>query len=83
MELTDLKSGWQNAGEAFKNEADLLNMTRITNHPSLKKIRMKLIAETIFLLFFLVIYYDWFDGDKKTVLCKCFIGNGFAAIHWQ
>ncbi|MEO8108525.1 MAG: hypothetical protein ABI594_00760 [Ginsengibacter sp.] len=65
MELNDLKSGWQNAGKAFKNETDLLNMTKIANHPALKKIRTKLIAESIFLLLFLIIYYDWFDGDRK------------------
>lgn len=65
MELNDLKSGWQNAGKAFKNETDLLNMTKIANHPALKKIRIKLIAESIFLLLFLIIYYDWFDGDRK------------------
>jgi len=65
MELNDLKSGWQNAGEALKSEADLLKMLKISNHPSLKKIRIKLIFETIMLLLFLAIYYDWFDGDKK------------------
>jgi hypothetical protein len=65
MELNDLKSGWQNAGGALKSEVDLQKMTRITHHPSLKKIRIKLIMETIGLVFFLFIYYDWFDGDKK------------------
>lgn len=65
MELQELKSGWQNAGKAFKSEADLQRMTRLVNHPSLKKIRTKLIAETIILMFVLFIYYDWFDGDKK------------------
>ena len=65
MELNDLKSGWQNAGENFKSEADLRRMTNFVNHPSIKKIRTKLIIETIALLLFLFIYYDWFDGDKK------------------
>ena len=65
MELNDLKSGWQNAGASFKNEADLKKMTQITHHPTLKKIRTKLIVETIGLVFFLFVYYDWFDGDKK------------------
>ena len=65
MELDELKSGWQNAGGAFKSEADLKRMTRLVNHPSLKKIRTKLIVETIMLVFVLFIYYDWFDGDKK------------------
>jgi hypothetical protein len=65
MELNDLKSGWQNAGGAFKSEKDLQRMTRMVNHPSIKKIRKKLVIETIMLVFFLFIYYDWFDGDKK------------------
>lgn len=65
MNQNDLKSNWQNAGGDFKSEADLQRMTRIINHPSIKKIRTKLIIETIVLLFFLFIYYDWFDGHKK------------------
>ena len=65
MELDDLKSGWQAAGSAFTSEADLQRMTRVAHHPSLKKIRAKLIVETIGLSFFLLVYYDWFDGDKK------------------
>jgi dipeptide/tripeptide permease len=65
MELDDLRSDWQNAGGAFKSKTELSGMTRITRHPSLKKIRRKLIAETIFLLLFLFVYYDWFDGDQK------------------
>jgi hypothetical protein len=65
MELNDLKLNWQNAGGAYKSEADVLRMTKIANHPSLKKIRTKLIVETIFLLLFLIVYYDWFDGGKK------------------
>jgi hypothetical protein len=65
MEINDLKSVWKNAGNTSKSEADLYQMTKITNHPSLKKIRAKLIFETIGLVLFLVIYYNWFDGDKK------------------
>ena len=76
MELEDLKSGWQNAGEAFKNEAELRNMTKIANHPVLKKIRIKLTAETIFLSLFLVIYYDWFDGDKKPLYANVVLVTG-------
>jgi hypothetical protein len=63
MELQDLRSGWHNAGDAYKSETDLLTMTKI--NPSLKKIRRKLIVETISLTLFLLVYYDWFDGDKK------------------
>lgn len=65
MELNDLKTGWQNAGGAFKSEANLQQMIKVTNHPSLKRIRIKLIVETIGLVLFLSTYYDLFDGDKK------------------
>ena len=67
MELNDLKSGWQKAGGTYKSEANLQRMIKVTNHPSLKKIRIKLIVETIVLVLFLFIYFDWFDGDKKPV----------------
>ncbi|WP_018628566.1 hypothetical protein [Niabella aurantiaca] len=65
MDLNELKSGWQRTGGSYKSEADLQRMTRMINHPSVKKIRTKLVVEIIVLLFILVIYYDWFDGDKK------------------
>lgn len=65
MELNDLKDDWKNAGGELKSETDLLRMTRLVNSPSIKKIRTKLVMETIILVFFLFIYYDWFDGDKK------------------
>ena len=56
MELSDLKSGWQNAGGEFKSEGDLQRMTEMVNHPSIKKIRTKLVIEIIMLVFFLFIY---------------------------
>ncbi|MHA4812634.1 hypothetical protein ACX0G9_31360 [Flavitalea flava] len=65
MDLQDLKSSWQNAGGPAKMESDLQKMTRISRLPSIKKIRIKLIMETIGLTLFLLVYRDWFDGDKK------------------
>lgn len=76
MELIDLKSNWQNSGGPIKSEAELLQMVKITHHPSLKKIRTKLIAEAIFLLVFLVIYYDWFDGGKKPFYVNALLVTG-------
>src|SRR5664279_1488164 len=67
MELNDLKSNWQNAGGASKSECELQKMTKITRSPAIQRIRKKLIIETIALLMFSVVYYDWFDGDKKPV----------------
>lgn len=65
MELNELKSGWQNVGGNYRTEADLERMTKLNSHPTLKRIRIKLIIETVLLSFFLIVYYDWFDGDKK------------------
>lgn len=73
MELNDLKTEWQNAEGSFKSEADLLKMTKVMNHPSLKSIRTKLIIETIGFVFFLVVYYDWFDGDQKPMYAKALL----------
>jgi hypothetical protein len=79
MELDDLKSGWQAAGDASKTEADILKMTRITNHPSLQRIRTKLMMEAILLTFFLVVYYDWFDGDKKPLYANVLLVSSLLA----
>ena len=76
MELNDLRSDWQNAGGASKSKTDLSKMTKITHHPTLKKIRKKLIVELIFLLFFLIIYYDWFDGDQKPLYANIVLVTG-------
>jgi len=65
MELNELKSTWHNVNGSVKSETELQKMTKIANHPSLKKIRIKLIAEIIGLSLFSFIYYDWFDGDQK------------------
>lgn len=49
MELNELKSGWQNAGGNYRTEADLERMTKLNQHPTLKRIRIKLIIETVVL----------------------------------
>ena len=77
MELNELKSGWQNAGGNYRTEADLERMTKLNQHPTLKRIRTKLMIETILLSFFLVVYYDWFDGDQKPLYANLLL---FAAV---
>lgn len=80
MELNDLRSDWQNAGASFKSKTDMLNMTKIAHHPTLKKIRKKLIIETIFLVFFLVVYYDWFDGNQKPFFANIVLVLGLVSF---
>jgi cation transport ATPase len=76
MELNELKSGWQHAGGNEKTEADLKRMTKINQHPTLKRIRIRLIIETILLSFFMVVYYDWFDGDQKPLYANLLLFTG-------
>ena len=76
MELNELKSGWQNAGGNYRTEADLERMTKLNQHPTLKRIRTKLIIETILLSLFLVVYYDWFDGDQKPLYANLLLFTG-------
>jgi len=76
MEINDLKSGWQSIEVPFKSEADLLKMTQIKNHPSIRSIRTKLIMETISMVLFLTVYYDWFDGDKKPLFANALLVIG-------
>jgi len=65
MDINDLKADWQNAGSELVNEEKLKLMTKISQHPTLKKLRIKLILETVFLTVLLFVYYDAFDGDQK------------------
>ena len=65
MELHMLKSSWNNAQNPGKTIAELNEMTRIKNHPTLKRLRLKLVIEAIWLIAFLAFYYDAFDGQDK------------------
>ncbi len=65
MELDNLKSNWKKTGIGKKNQSELLMMTKIKNHPNIKRIRIKFIIETILLIVFSIVYYDGFDGATK------------------
>ena len=65
MELENIKSHWQNTGKSKKNQTELLMMTKIKNHPKIKRIRVKLIIEAILLIVFLAVFYEGFDGAFK------------------
>ena len=65
MELENIKSHWQNTGKGKKNQTELLMMTKIKNHPKIKRIRVKLIIEAILLIVFLAVFYEGFDGAFK------------------
>jgi hypothetical protein len=65
MEFENLKSNWKKAGVGKKDQKELLMMTKIKNHPDIKRIRIKFIIETFLIIVFLAVYYDGFDGANK------------------
>ena len=65
MDIDDLKSNWKNLGNESFSEKQLQMMTKVNNHPTLKKLRLKLIIEAGFLTTLLFVYYDGFDGHTK------------------
>ncbi len=65
MENDALKSAWQHTGIPRKSTADLESAMKESNHPVLKDIRRQLMFETVGFTLFLLVYYDFFDGDRK------------------
>lgn len=65
MNIDDLKSDWQHAGQEPHSEKELAMMTRVRNHPALRKLRIKFVTEMVALTALLFLYYDAFDGVQK------------------
>lgn len=65
MEPDQLKSAWKDIAGKNKNREELKLMIRENRHPTLKGIRMQMIIEITAWTFFLFLYYNMFDGDRK------------------
>mgnify|MGYP001627776978 CR=1 FL=1 len=73
MEFDNIKSNWKKTGQGKKKQTELLMMTKIKNHPNIKRVRIKLIIETILIIAFLTVYYDGFDGTNKPFWANLFL----------
>ncbi len=67
MSLDELKNNWQKSSGKTKTNEALRMMTKINNHSKLKRIKIKLFTETVFLIFILLFFYSTFDGTDKPV----------------
>jgi signal transduction histidine kinase len=67
MELEDFKSDYLQSGKLEKDKDALQRMLHAGN-PVIKGIRRQLIVESILWIFFLVVYYDFFDGHLKPLI---------------
>ncbi|MGG7664930.1 hypothetical protein [Dyadobacter sp. BHUBP1] len=68
MNIDDLKSDWQSACQASLSEKELAMMTRVRNHPTLRKLRIKFMTEIVALTAFLFLFYDGLDGAQKPLI---------------
>lgn len=68
MNIDDLKSDWHRAGQESLSEKELAMMTRVRNHPSLRKLRVKFMMEIAALTALLFLFYDGLDGAQKPLI---------------
>ncbi len=74
MELENLKSEYKNIGTDNMKSPDNLNkMKQSGTHPVLKGIKKQLIFESIIWTLLLIVYYDFFDGQQKSILWNALI----------
>ena len=74
MENDSLKSAWQRMATQDKSSKELKTIIKERGHSMLSKIRRQLIIEVIGAAVFLIVYYDFFDGDKKPLYANVFFG---------
>jgi len=79
MDLQSLKAGWNKMNYTAKNEKELEKMTAVKNHPVLKRIKTKLVVETLAVSLFLMLYYNGFDGAEKPIFANVLLIFGAAA----
>lgn len=69
MDLENLKSDYKKGGtENLKTTESLKKMKQSASHPVLKGIKKQLIFESIIWILLMTIYYDFFDGEQKSIL---------------
>jgi hypothetical protein len=82
MDLDDMKSYWQQLpAESNKPAEALKRMIKENGHPVLKGIRRQLLIEMVGWLVFLIVSYDFFDGQKKPLYLNLLIvGAGIFVV---
>jgi uncharacterized membrane protein len=63
--MDPLKTAWDNTPTPSRNITDIQAIATAKASPVMKSIRKQLIIEMLGYAVFLLVYYDFFDGDKK------------------
>jgi len=80
MENDELKSAWQHIRTPRKSSTDLKSAMEEGNHPVLKDIRRQLLFETVGFTLFLLVYYDFFDGDRKPLYANLLLAGAMLLV---
>ncbi|WP_257669801.1 hypothetical protein [Parapedobacter tibetensis] len=83
MENDALKSAWQGMDTPQKSNTELKSIMQESAHPVLKGIRMQLMIEIVGFTVFLLVYYDFFDGDRKPFYANVLLVSAmlFVIVH--
>lgn len=80
MENDALKSAWHHTGTPRKSTTYLESAIKESNHPVLKDIRRQLVFETVGFTLFLLVYYDFFDGDRKPLYANLLLAGAMLLV---
>src|SRR5690606_35479207 len=81
--MDTLKSAWKGMGTEHTQQEKLRGMLLERRHPVLKDIRRQMILEVIIFSALLLVYYDFFDGDRKPLYANLLLAGAllFAVLH--
>lgn len=81
--MDQLKSAWKGIHTDKTQHETLRSMLQERKHPVLKRIRTQMLIEVIAYSVILLVYYDFFDGDRKPLYLNVLLAGSllFAIIH--
>lgn len=80
MEQDNLSSMWKDISNKPKDAETLRSMMQEGKHPVLKNIRRQLVIEILAFTAFLIVYYDFFDGDRKPLYANVLMVAGMLLV---
>lgn len=78
--MDTLKSAWQGMPGREKQQHELRGMLQEGKHPVLKQLRRQVIFESLLFTVFLVVYYDFFDGNRKPPALNALLVSGVLLV---
>ena len=83
MDFEELKNRWNNVAVKAKSHEDLMEMTHMSHHPRLRKLRKKLIIEISIsvVIMILILLVTWLRSVSPWIATGLIISNGFFLIN--